>query len=207
MKELEALKAVFQDEAAQKGLVTLYALSQSECTRNGKCGMEIGMAREKDQGALLKYYLGDAINLELSNNLAEDYAIGTQKISAKHAANKVGFPVKIKWTAENESVQKIVKTLLTSEQPHLLITYMDIKNGKITIICITAEHNKQVISELKEEAFHWQNGNSRGIEYSKKAMSKLLENRYFTIEINGDLKGGMDPIKRRMKLLSELRNS
>lgn len=61
-----------------------------------------------------------------------------------------------------------------------------------------AEQNKKII---KFDAFTVPKGNSRGIEYSKEAMNYLLQNRYFTIEIlNVDLKGGINPIERRINI-------
>jgi single-stranded DNA-specific DHH superfamily exonuclease len=80
-----------------------------------------------------------------------------------------------------------------------------IKDKKITIVCISSEHNKHVIKTLQHEAFTVPTGNSRGIEYSKKAMSELLKNKYFTVEIqNADIKGGLDPIERRIQLLQAM---
>lgn len=208
IRELDMLHEVLQRKEAQLGLVTLYSQSQAECTRNGRCGMEIGMSREKDQGAVLKFFLKDMINLDIDNSLPEDYLIGTQKISAKHSGSKVGSAVKAKWTSADVSAQEAIKMMIEAEDsyyPHLLLTYLDMKTNKITIICITAEHNRSVIKQLKQEAFTVSNGNTRGIEYSKKAMTELLKERYFTVEIqNADLKGGLNPIERRIAILSSL---
>ena len=203
--ELEYLREILENKEAQRGLVMLYSQSQSECTKNGVCGMEIGMAREKDQGAVLKLFMKDKINIDVDNTLVEDYVIGKEKISAKHSGSKVGSSIKAKWTSADMSVQEAIKFMINAEDtyyPHLLITYLDIRNRKITIICVSAEHCKNVIKELKEDAFTVPSGNSRGIEYSKLAMTKLFENRYFTIEINDvDLTGGTSPIERRINLL------
>ncbi len=206
--ELEQLREVLENKQAQRGLVMLYSQSQSECTKNGVCGMEIGMSREKDQGAVLKLFMKDKINIDVDNTLPEDYVIGKEKISAKHSGSKVGTPVKAKWTSADVSVQESIKFMINADDtyyPHLLVTYLDIRNRKITIICVSAEHCKNVIKELKEEAFTVPSGNSRGIEYSKLAMTKLLDNRYFTVEINDtDLIGGISPIERRINLLTSI---
>jgi len=168
--------------------------------------MEIGMAREKDQGAILKLFLNDKINLKIDNNLTEDYVIGNSKISAKHSGNKIGSPVKIKWTSADTPVKETIEKIINdTEYPHLLITYLDTTCEKVTIICITAEHNKHVIKTLQYDAFTVPKGNSRGIEYSKKAMTELLQNRYFTIEIkNVKLRGGLCPIERRINVLKSM---
>ena len=57
------------------------------------------MSREKDQGAVLRMYLGNKINLQIDNALSEDYVVGEARISAKHITGKVGNSVKVKWTS------------------------------------------------------------------------------------------------------------
>lgn len=208
IKNLERLKSVLENKEAQRALIALYTQSQSECTRNGKCGMEVGMSREKDQGAVLKYFLGDSINLDIDNNLPEDYIIGTDKISAKHSGSKVGTTIKAKWTSADESVKDAIEGMINADDsyyPHLLITYLDNQSNKITFVCISSEENKNIIKTLKQDAFTVPKGNSRGIEYSKKAMNELLKKVYFKIEIpNVDLKTGINPIERRIQLLKSM---
>lgn len=208
IEDLETLKSILENKEAQKGLVALYTQSQSECTRNGACGMEVGMSREKDQGAVLKLFLGDRINLDINNTLPEDYVVGNSKISSKHSGSKVGTAVKAKWTSADVSVKEAIDGMINAEDsyyPHLLITYLDTHNKKVTIICIPSEENRNVIKTLKNEAFTIPKGNSRGIEYSKKAMNELLKKIYFKIEIcDVDLKSGMNPIERRIQLLKSM---
>ena len=208
VEDLETLKNVLENKKAQRGLISLYTQSQSECTRNGACGMEVGMSREKDQGAVLKLFLNDKINLDIDNNLPEDYIVGNSKISAKHSGSKVGATVKVKWTSADTSVKEAIEQMINAEDlyyPHLLLTYLDTRNKKITILCISSEENKKIIKTLKNEAFTIPKGNSRGIEYSKKAMNELLKKIYFRIEIpNVDLKNGVNPIERRIQLLKNM---
>lgn len=202
---LEYLKEVYQNKDAQRGLIMLYCQSQAECMRNGSCGMEIGMAREKDQGSVLKLFLGDKINLDIDNSLTEDFVIGKEKISSKHTTGKLGTSIKAKWTSADISVKEAIQDMIDADDsyyPHLLLTYFDTKAKNVTVVCITSEHNKHVIKTLQKDAFTVPKGNSRGIEYSRKAMTQLLEKRYFTIEIpNVELKGGLNPIERRMQQL------
>jgi len=208
IEDLETLRRVLENKEAQRGLVTLYTHSQSECTRNGACGMEVGMSREKDQGAVLKLFLQDGINLDIDNTLPEDYLIGNAKISAKHSGSKVGTPVKAKWTSADLSVKDAIEQMIHAEDdyyPHLLLTYLDTQHKKITILCISSEVNKQTIKTLQHDAFSVPKGNSRGIEYSRKAMNELLKRVYFTIEIDEvDLKSGQNPIDRRIQLLRNM---
>ncbi len=206
VRELDLIQSVLENPEAQRGLVRLYAMSQSECKRNGTCGMEIGMYREKDQTALLKLYLGDEMNVNIDNSLPEDFLIGSQKVSIKHSANKVGTPFKAKWTSADKSVEEDIAAMIAAEDsyyPHLLLTYIDAKAKTITIVCISSEHNKHTIKTLGAAAFKVPKGNSRGIEYSTAAMKMLLSQRCFTVEIaDADVDGGEDPIQRRMALLT-----
>jgi hypothetical protein len=168
--------------------------------------MEIGMAREKDQGAVLKLFLGDEINLNIDNALPEDYMIGREKISAKHSQRAVGDPVKAKWTSADVSVQAAIKAMVEAPDdyyPNLLLTYLSIERQRIVFICIPAEHNRQTIKSLGASAFKIPKGNSRGIEYSRDAMGMLMQKVYFRVEVDGaDLSRGTDPIERRMQILN-----
>jgi len=213
MNSLVLIKDVLSKPFTQNALVKLYSDSQSECTRNGKCGMEIGMSREKDQGAVLKYFLGDSVNLDIDNSLPEDYLVLGEKISAKHSQGKVGTAVKAKWTVAGESAKDAIKSMIEAEDsyyPHLLLTYIDLESKKISFVCIGAEHNRNTIKALGERAFNLPSStaNSRGIPYSTTAMKELMKNVYFKIDISdADLKGGEDPIQKRMKLIKQLLES
>lgn len=202
---LERLKATVSNKEFQRGVITLYGASQAECRRNNRCGMEIGMSREKDLCAVLKYFLGDSVNLDIDNELPQDLVIDQENISAKHSQNKLGSPVKAKWTSADTPVQEAVKAMIEADDsyyPHLLLCYIDLKGKAIDYVCVTATHNKEVIKSLGEEAFKIPKGNSRGIEYSTKAMKELMKNTYFHIQVsNADLGGGIDPIQRRMNVL------
>jgi len=208
LEDLEILKTVLEHKEAHRGLAFLYAASQSECTKNSRCGMEVGMSREKDQAAVLKLFLKDKINVDIDNSRTEDITIGESNISIKHSSAKVGTPVKVTWTSADVSVREAIAKIINAEDssyPHLLLNYLDVSKNKITIICISSEENKTVIKTLKDDAFTVPKGNSRGIQYSKKAMNELLKKTYFKIEIHdANLKGGVNPIERRIQLLKGL---
>jgi len=167
--------------------------------------MEIGMSREKDQVAVLKCALGDRINLDIDNTLPEDFIFDGEKFSVKHSGSKIGTPVKAKWTSADKSVQDTIDAIINADDsyyPHLLITYLDTRTSKITIMGISSETNRSTIKEMKHGAFKIPAGNSRGIEYSTTAMKRLLEKKSFVVDINeADLSGGVDPIQRRIQLL------
>ena len=157
---------------------------------------------------VLKLFGKDEIDLDIDNTLPEDIMSKNEKISVKHSGSKVGSPVKAKWTSADTSVKEAIEQMINAEDsyyPHLLLTYLDIPNKKITIICISSEEHKNVIKTLKNDAFKIPKGNSRGIEYSTNAMKELLKRVYFQIVIsNVDLKGGMDPIERRIQHLTSM---
>ncbi len=204
---LATLHRVFRSANAQKGLIALYSASNSECRRNGKLGMEVGMAREKDQVAVISLFLGDSVNHDIPNDLPEDILVFGEKISIKHSSSKVGTKVKVKWTSENESVEAARASLLSAPDdyyPHLLITYLDASRNLITIIGISSEHNRNTIRSLGESAFHVPGGNSRGIEYSPSAMRELLRVREFTVEIHTSLDMILCPIERRVQMLRDM---
>jgi hypothetical protein len=212
MGALNLIKGVFSNKEAQSALIRLYSDSQSECTRNGKCGMEIGMSREKDQGAVLKYFLGDSVNLDIDNSLPEDYVVLGEKISAKHSQGKLGTAVKAKWTVAGESAKDAIKSMIEADDsyyPHILLTYIDIDSKKISFVCITSEHNRNTIKTLGENAFNLPSStaNSRGISYSTAAMKELMKNVYFKIDIHADLKGGEEPTKKRMNFIKQFLKS
>jgi hypothetical protein len=205
---LDTLKRILEHPKAQRGLIRLYAESQSECKKNGVCGMEIGMAREKDMSALLSYYLPNQVNFDVDNTLPEDMIVCGEKISLKHSSGKVGTSVKVKWTAADESVDADVISMInqpSSYYPHLLLVYINARKKEIEIICISSHTNKTVIKELGRAAFKVPKGNSRGIQYSLVAMKELMRRQYFTITIkDADVDGGEDPIARRLRLLHQL---
>lgn len=208
VEELEWMKEVFERPSAQRCLVSLYSDSQSECMRNGTPGMEIGMAREKDQVTVLKMCLKDKVNLCIDNSRVEDCEVGSGKVSIKHTTGKVGAPVKAKWTSADKSVQEAIQAMLDADDsyyPHLLLTYFDTEANRITIVCIAKDQNKATIKELGAAAFTVPKGNSRGIEYSRAAMALLLQRMYFSVTIeDANVNGGEDPIERRMKRLQSL---
>ncbi len=205
---LNSIREVYQHLRAQEGIIHLYHISQDECTRNGVCGMEIGISREKDQYAVLKLFLGERIRWCDTNDVPEDFVIGDEKISSKHSSSKVGTPVKVKWTSESHSVEKDIHDIVHAADtyyPHILLTYMDLKEGHVTVIGISSEQNRNTIKTLGKDAFSIPSGNSRGIEYSRKAMTMLLSSPYFRVNFtHSSLRPVGEPIERRMNLLRSM---
>ncbi len=206
--DMDLLKDVLSNKTAQNALIRLYADSQAECQKNGTIGMEVGMSREKDILAFLKFYLDDGINCETDNRLTEDCMLGPQKLSIKHKTGNIGAPIKAKWTAASIPAKDAIKTIIEAPDeyyPALLIVYFDTKKKTIVFICISAEHNKNTIKGLGNAAFKISNGNTRGIDYSREAMKELMKNICFRVDIaNADLTTGMNPLHRRMDILRSM---
>lgn len=205
---LELLKRVYNNPQAQHGLSHLYKTSRSECMRNGVCGMEVGMAREKDQCAVLKLFLGGALNLDVNNDLPEDFLVLGDKISSKHSSSKIGSTVKAKWTSEKESVERDIQSMLQADDnyfPHLVLTYIGTGSNTIRVIGISSKHISNTIRTLGRDAFHIPSGNSRGIEYSRKTMALFLSQPYFDITFTYSITDNeLNPIERRIHCLRSI---
>lgn len=209
--ELDRIRTVLLNPAAQRDLVSLYSDSQAECKRNGKCGMEIGMSREKDLLAVLTDYIGEEVETDIDNSLVEDFRVNSEKISIKHISDTVGKgSMKVKWTSDTEQATKFLTTMLALEPDHythMLIVYIDLKGKRISIICVAEKQVIEIVRFLGKRAFNSATGtNNRGVDYSKEMMALLIKYNYFQVNIEGvDIATGLDPIERRRALLAARR--
>ena len=208
-EDLDTIEEVLRRSIVQTHLVYLYSASQSECTRNGKCTMEIGTSRENDLKAVLREHIGDEFKTDINNNCVEDCQFKNEKISIKHISAAVGKgSIKAKWTSDTEQAkQYIVSMVSQKEKPvHMILVYIDIAKKAITIVCIAASTIKEIIQDLGQEAFSTATGtNNRGVEYSKRIVSELIRRNYFMIEIRDvAFTNGLDPIQRRRALLATI---
>jgi len=183
--------------------VTLYAISQDEHCHNGKLSQEIGHARELDLKAILHLYLGENFIYDIDNNCKNGAdCLLYNPISIKHVGSLTGS-VKAKWTSDETKAKAYMTQMLLLDPEnytHMLIVYIDMKKTRrIQIIGIAAEQIRRAVETLKEAAFTTRFGtNTRGVEYSKKLMETLKENKYFEIVINDVVfDKGMGPIERR----------
>jgi hypothetical protein len=208
--EIQGLERVLRTESTQLALVELYRRSQSEHARNGKCTMEIGSSREKDLVSVLMLDMGDSVCAEIDNSALEDVRIGTQAFSIKHITGPVGTgSIKAKWTADAEQARTFVTESLADghTHPHILLSYLDVKNRKLTLCCVESGYSTSVIQSLGAEAFKVAAGtNNRGVEYSRRTIQLFLEGCAFCIEVGDiDLLGGLDPYRRRMDEIRRFR--
>jgi len=196
----------------QKDLIGLYADSQAEFSKSGKLTQEIGMARERDMLAVLQEHLGDELRTDIDNSLVEDCLYGNARISIKHSSSQYGTgTAKAKWCSD-ESVGKAYIDKMVKLDPtnytHLMIIYIDMNEksktkGTISIAFITDKAIMKIVEELRVTAFVLRTGtDTRGVEYSREMMVKMLDAAAFVIQmVNVNLAGGEDPIVRRRRLL------
>lgn len=208
--EIQGLERVLRSGPTQLALVELYRRSQSEHARNGKCTMEIGSSREKDLVSVLMLDMGDTVSAEIDNNALEDVRIGSQLFSIKHITGSVGMgSIKAKWTADADQARAFVTESLVDghTHPHILLSYLDVKVGKLTLCCVESTRCTEVIHSLGADAFKVAVGtNNRGVEYSRRAIQQFLDGCAFAIDINGiDFHGGLDPYRRRMEEIRRFR--
>jgi hypothetical protein len=208
--EIQVVERVLRSKPTQLALVELYRRSQSEHSRNGKCTMEIGSSREKDLVSVLMLDLGASVCAEIDNSALEDVRIGTQLFSIKHITGAVGTgSIKAKWTADADQARAFVAGSLAAEHvhPHILLSYLDVKSGKLTLCCVESMRCTEVIHSLGIDAFKVAVGtNNRGVEYSRQAIQAFVTGCAFCIEVDGiDFLGGLDPYQRRMDEIRRFR--
>jgi len=196
----------------QRDLIGLYADSQAEFSKKGKLTQEIGMSRERDILAVLQDHLGPELRTDIDNSLVEDCLYGTARISIKHSSAQYGAgSAKAKWCSD-ESVGKAYIDKMIKLDPthytHLMMIYIDMNEkskskGMISIAFVTDLAIMRIVEELRERAFILRTGtDTRGVEYSREMIVKMLEMAAFVIQMeNINLVGGVDPIVRRRQLL------
>lgn len=192
ISELEYVHSVLKILKAQAGLMRLYTDTMKEGASE--------TSFKRDLGAVLKLYMGsELISLNPASYVdgcACDFVIGLERFVCAHSIGGVGLPIRVNWLLSTKNVVAV------SQRIHLLIIYFDQVFKKVTIICVSGEHHRATLMNLKDRSF-----NSRsdgGTEYSAEAMKELLRRPYFVIEVEGVEFSGIDPIERRIKQLVDL---
>lgn len=201
----------FQQEKYIKGLISLYQLSQTECSRSSGLTPEVGSSREKDLIASFASNPILKVNYDISNEKEEDVKINNNNISIKHSSNKNNTQsgIKIIWTVDLEKRKEFIKHFIF--KCNLIIVYVrfdtKMENGYIEIIYISCDEliHQQMNSSIRNEPiFKCLKGNSRGIEFDKIFFEKIIQKSLFHIKINfKNFKCDIcNPISKRVKLLS-----
>lgn len=201
---LTAIKNVLSNPKAQKVLLQLYRLSQSEHKRNGKCSPDVGVSREKDLVAVLAYFM-KGVDYKLDNNLPEDVLVLGEKISIKNFSDSASF--KVKWTSDGFKAREAISSLCNPDydHPHLIAINI-IKKQQLKVHLIANTTIKSVISQMGENAFSSATGkNNRGVELSKPALTLLKKGTAHVVTILGaNLDSDIeDPIEKRRCLIDK----
>lgn len=168
---MEKIINVLSKKDVQKQLCVLYGISQGECTRNGRLNMEIGVHRENDLKAVLKFHLHDSIDCSIDNRASYDLLCDGKSFSIKHVSGIPGNgSIKIKWTSDNEQAQKHIERLLhcqPDDYQHLIISFVNFSFNKIELYFVQKHTFMEFVSTNKQNSFKCRVGkNNRGIELS-----------------------------------------
>jgi hypothetical protein len=201
----------FQNKKHITGLIILYQLSQTECSRSSGLTPEVGSSRERDLIASLASNNSLNVNYDIKFDHEEDVIVNNNKISIKHSSNKKNTHcgIKIIWTVDKTKRDLFLKNF--NFNCDLLIVYVRIDktlcNGELEIIYIPISVliQQHIMSCIrKEKIFKCLEGNSRGIEFEKIFFNKIIENSLFHIKINfNNFKCELNnPINKRLNLLN-----
>lgn len=213
--KMDAIINTLSKEQVQNHLCVLYGISQGECTRNGKLNMEIGVHRENDLKSVLKFHLHDYIVCEVDNKVTFDLICQGEKFSIKHTSRKLeNSNIKIKWTSDNEQVQKHIELLLMCNEKdyhHLIISSVNFQSNELEIYVIHKNTLMTFVSINREDSFKSRTGkNNRGIELSSNCLKHLLNNHVSKIKIKDNEKilqkyfNTSCAISRRINILKNL---
>jgi len=176
------LNKLFDDrlivERIQRKMPYLFQLAETESSRAGKTGMEVGSVREKIIVALLIYKFGEA-NVETEIPITEpevDVRLFGEPVSIKTITGKGLSGVKLIWTVDAQKA----KEFRENYYPHCDILFVQINwndTGGFYYIPLAAQ--KRLFDKIGRERYiklPKPGTNPRGVEITKEALSSLIEN-------------------------------
>ena len=184
----------------QKRLPYLFRIAEKETSRAGNIGMQVGSLRENIIIALLIYRFGE-------NNVKTDFPITASEvdvevfgkpISIKTKTGKSLSGVKLSWTVDASSATEFLKHY----RPSCDILYVQIVWNDIGgIYYIPKKAQDKLLNQLGVENYiklPKPGTNPRGIEITKEALSRLVQdNETQIIEIDWQVKEiDYNPYKR-----------
>jgi hypothetical protein len=176
------VKDLFTDEEIiskiQTKLPKLFRIAELESSRAGKTGMEVGSLREKVIGGLLIYKFGeDKVNTDIPITEPEtDAILDGKELSIKTITGN--GKVKAVWTVDAESCRQFIENY----QPKCDIILIQIWWGKEkdSFFLIPLEVQKEVFDLIGRDRYFDMpkaGTNPRGVEFSKEAVQKMLQNQ------------------------------
>jgi len=195
---------IFEDkklvEKIRRRLPYLFQLAESESSRAGKIGMEVGSVREKIVVALLIYKFGEA-NVETEIPITEseiDAKLFGEPLSIKTITGKSFGGVKLIWTVDAQKA----KEFREHYYPHCDILLVQINwNEGGGFYYVPLETQKRLFDKIGRKRYiklPKAGTNPRGVEITKEALLALLEDSESkSIEINWQrIKIDFNPYKR-----------
>ncbi|MCK4404043.1 MAG: ThaI family type II restriction endonuclease [candidate division Zixibacteria bacterium] len=172
---------IFEDhvlvEKIKRKLPYFFTLAELESSRAGKVGMEVGSLRERIIVALLIYKFGEA-NVETEIPITEpevDAKLFGVPVSVKTITGKSFSGVKLIWTVD----AKKAKEFRESYYPHCDILLVQINwNDLGGFYYIPLEVQKRLFDQIGRQNYiklPKPGTNPRGVEITKEALSKLVE--------------------------------
>jgi len=163
-------------EKVKRRLPYLFQLAESESSRAGKTGMEVGSARERIIVALLIYKFGEA-NVETEIPITEpevDVKLFGQRISIKTITGKTFGGVKLIWTVDAEKA----KEFRENYYPHCDILLVQINWSDLGgFYYIPLESQKKLFDKIGRQNYiklPKAGTNPRGVEITKEALLSLV---------------------------------
>jgi len=174
------LAEIFGDEnlihKIKRRLPYLFQLAELENSRAGKIGMEVGSVRERIIISLLIYKFGEA-NVETNIPITEpevDVKLYGEPVSIKTITGKYFGGVKLIWTVDTQKA----KNFLESYYPQSDILLAQINwNDTGGFYYIPIATQRRLFDEIGRENYiklPKSGTNPRGVEITKKALSRLV---------------------------------
>jgi len=205
----ENLIQLFENKICIQKLIKLYFMSQMEHKRNNRLTADVGMSREKDLIAYMKYILGDIIDYDIDNENEEDVICTGRKISIKHSSVKTlsNASIKLQWTENKERQKKFIENFKFICD--LMIIYVRFQEtcGEIEIMYCTVETLNQLFDDFKEnknDIFKMRdNSNGRGIEFNRNFFEAMIKQCDYNVKISFNKLpfNNVDSITRRLNEL------
>lgn len=208
---LDPINELFNDnkivDKIKRKLPYLFQIAEVENSRAGKVGMEVGSLREKVITALLIYKFGkDNVETEIPITESQiDVKVLGIPLSIKTFTGKNIESIKLIWTVDSQKAQNFFKSYYPASG--LLVIHIN-WNGKGGFYYISLEVQRKVFNLIGREKYIKLpkiGTNPRGIELSKEALKKLIEDQDTkSIEIEWKkTEVKIDPYKRWIDLWKE----
>jgi hypothetical protein len=208
---LSRLVEIFEDSALiekiKRRLPYLFQLAESESSRAGRTGMEVGSVRERVVVALLIYKFGEA-NVETQIPITEpevDAKLFGVPVSVKTITGKSFSGVKLIWTVDAQKAKEFREIYY----PHFDILLVQINwNDLGGFYYIPLEVQKRLFDKIGGQNYiklPKPGTNPRGVEITKEALSSLVgDSETKRIEINWQRTSiDFNPYKRWVDLWRE----